>query len=83
MFLLLILLTSISIAGCLADSQDNQKIEDAAQTQNDDENTNEPQSVRIVNSEPIKYENVSSYEVYWEWHNRTSDILKEQLGKDV
>ena len=82
-FFLFILLISISIAGCLADSQSNQKITDDIQTQNDGENTNELQSVRIVNSEPIKYENVRSYEVYWEWHNTTSDILREQLGEEI
>ena len=86
------LMISISVAGCLADSQSNQQIEDSMQTQNaedeiqtqnSDENANEPQDVRIVNSDPIKYENVRSYEVYWEWHNRTSDILREQLGEEV
>lgn len=89
-FILVILILSVVIAGCVANSQDNQEIEDDLQAQmspedtsNEDGNENEIQDVRIVNSEPIKYDNVRSYEVYWEWHNCTSDLLRENLGEEI
>lgn len=80
------LILSVVIAGCVANSQDNQEIEDDAQDTDEIRSTEEEngiQDVRIVNSEPIKYDNVRNYEVYWDRHNHTSDILKENIGKEV
>ncbi|SDG14873.1 hypothetical protein SAMN04488589_2273 [Methanolobus vulcani] len=87
-FIVFMLLVTVAIAGCLADSQTNQMIENNSNAPDntvtsDNDNGDDVQEVRIVNSEPIKYENVRSYEVYWDWHNTTSDLLREHLGEDV
>lgn len=83
---LLMLILSVVIAGCVANSQDNQEIEDNTKvtpeiTSIEDENG--IQNIRIVNSEPIRYDNVRSYEVYWDWHNHTSDLLRQNMGKEI
>nr|WP_321498119.1 hypothetical protein [uncultured Methanolobus sp.] len=90
-FLFLLLIVSVAFAGCVANSQDNGIGEDDTQTADvtdkpspsTNANSDEIQNVRIVNSEPIQYDNVRSYEVYWDWHNTTSDLLKEQIGTDI
>lgn len=88
MIFVLVLVLSVAVAGCVANSQDNQEIEDNVQAQTSSETTgnddgNGIQDVRIINSEPIKYDNVRSYEVYWDWHNCTSDLLRENLGEEI
>jgi hypothetical protein len=91
MFLVFLLVVSVAFAGCVANSQDNTAAEDDTQTEDivdkpdssTDANSDKVQDVQIVNSEAIRYENIRSYEVYWDWHNTTSDILKEQIGTDI